>query len=537
LGTIDANGRPESQVLFLKNWLKQNGDVFTRPALVRLEKYLSRNNVTPYPTTFHGEGASEKVVLPSVDDLLSGRIEKFAFARALKDVMNVWFGGSVDRMARETRIPALDLTLYMKGGVLPNDYESVYRIGAAIRHITVEGLANAWIADMHRIALADEEIRDGSPVRDLPYEERRVEMLMYSTALKLGEPYAELQQDHLYYSVATSMYRAMMAGFESATVLETFSDYLATMDGGVKGLERGAQSFEEAKNHILASYLLQIGAHHYARMGRQMKSAVLLKRAADVLEPEVGYNKFAKDYVKRRRIELYEQALMENAKGRADSGLNAGPGVLYQFKVEVVGKLGKLGVEYFENQVFSPLPEALKARPPKATIVVRKKGKSSKSGSGSGSSGGGISIKGVELAHRPKGSEVVLGVDAPGEKRFGGIASAGSAALDSYLSKLNPERRAVVEDFSISSPSVWKVIKGEERTDIVEAAFRAISGGSDASAVSSVVFHSALVKLAYGAGLIDDPSAGKVFKSDPAYTIEAGSTWIFGGQQVPVTKK
>ena len=244
-----------------------------------------------------------------------------------------------------------------------------------------------------------------------------------------------------------------------------------------------------------------------------------------------------KEHAPAELFRLYEQALMENAKGRADSGLNAGPGVLYQFKVEVVGKLGKLGVEYFENQVFSPLPEALKARPPKATIVVRKKGKSSKSGSGSGSSGGGISIKGVELAHRPKGGEVVLGVDAPGEKRFGGVASAGSAALDSYLSKLNPERRAVVEDFSISSPSVWKVIKGEERTDIVEAAFRAISGGSDASAVSSVVFHSALVKLAYGAGLIDDPSAGKVFKSDPAYTIEAGSTWIFGGQQVPVTKK
>ncbi|HPM41764.1 MAG TPA: hypothetical protein PLY45_04960, partial [bacterium] len=211
-------------------------------------------------------------------------------------------------------------------------------------------------------------------------------------------------------------------------------------------------------------------------------------------------------YARQMRVELYKQALLDDAKGRVANGLPIGPNADYRFKKEILMRLAQLKEGYVDEPTAEMFNRSAKASgddgAKKPVVILRKKGGV---GSGSGSAGGNGGVKEIVTKEAQSLSDANAPVAHASEETaaFGDTIIADlKGNVNDFVASLSPDQKVAVDYFKGSSAFLWQDIVDAQRVDLVIRAMNAASSNLG-GAPSPVVFGAALTRLAEHAGMMD----------------------------------
>lgn len=274
VSVFEQRGRRPEDATYLRRFIDSTSSAWTPPAIFRISTMFE--NITPAsPPDVAGEQAARKrrsraekqlpnLSLPTEAQLLTGEISADAFASALNEILEEVFDGDARGMAKTIGVETLDFAKYRGGFVLPKSYKEIVAIGDRLKKVDesfdADGLANAWLADMHAKRLGRDpdaifpEDRIHSPVR------QAAEILVTSVALKLGRiPYS--YGGAISPREAASLARdAIAAGFDERTVVAILGDYFGTREDVFARSGERAKGLVETKHPELAQLYLRMAA-------------------------------------------------------------------------------------------------------------------------------------------------------------------------------------------------------------------------------------------------------------------------------------
>lgn len=178
----------------------------------------------------------------------------------------------------EEQIPPEELSHYIDGSPIPNDYAGVLRFARNLEH-GADRFALAWLSHRWRNSSISNRIEAEARAPD----RLRVDILMHSAGLMLGREECSVRESFALCDAAAYAILAMRAGFEPRVVVDVFVRHGNTVEGFFGGgLMTSGQILRGDAAHLVAM-AQRIQAEHFRRAGDYRRAAVLELEGGDVL--------------------------------------------------------------------------------------------------------------------------------------------------------------------------------------------------------------------------------------------------------------
>ncbi len=311
----ELNGRRPEDLVFLRRFFEDQRYAFSGSAFVSMKSFVNEAPLLTGPAWVARVKDGRQmapVEIPSLGDLLGGRIEPQSFASIVEQVRFLWFGGKLSEMASVAEVGPQELAEYEAGLRLPHRHEQVVRLAHRLG-LDADGLGYAWVAELRRRFRLSQD--------DDPQDARsRAQVLSDAAGLRLGRLPVGLTQELCLKRVVESIRQALVAGLEEQAVYAVFTELCAQYPQLLKDIGLQASRLGRRRRTDRTLIALRLGSLALQSSGELTRAALLESQAGDAIERAMLEGQLSGEQFRGARVRHYEEALrLYKASGGGNS--------------------------------------------------------------------------------------------------------------------------------------------------------------------------------------------------------------------------
>ncbi len=432
--------------------LVQKGVAQDEGAYFRLASLLTAMRKTPsheglsWSTVERGSGQLQPVRIPSMVAVIDGHLPQqyrrgTAFGRVLSDVAYWWYGGEVNRMARDAGLDEPMLQGLIAGRVMLPYYDDVEGVARGLG-IPIHRLDVAWFADRFREELPRRPVVAGEK------STVRTQIIADIAAIRLGQPQRTVGEALAGAEQAIELARFIIsAGIPAETALPLIAGMTSKFERFFDQVSVGVERMRQQNLFDNAAIAHFLAADHFMHL-RQPGLAITMASLGsdDLIMGQRWEMAGVGAHYLRQGLGAYEALYRDVAEAASADGKKLDPRLV-----------------------------------PPGIVVEQMRNKLS-------------ILENAQLS----GRSGAVATDGPA---IGGFASPRPVkSLEEILS--TPARREALEEFQLGAPTLWREIVSSGRAPaIVEEAMAFADPSATSDAIPSVILHGAIRSVAARSGI------------------------------------
>lgn len=300
----ETHGRRPEDLAFLRGFFADHRNAFSLPTYFSLQRYVEEAPLQTGPAWVARVQDGRRfppILLPSLADLLGGRIELGAFSQILEHVRFLWFRGDLEAMANAAEVEAPLLTEYEEGQRQPRHYEEVVRLSHRLG-LDADAVGYAWIAELrHRFKLDGED----NPRDALS----RAQVLTDAAGLRLGRLPVGLTSALSPERVVEAIRQALSAGLEEQAVYAVFTELCLRQPQLFDQLSGSTAQLGRRKRVERGLIALRLASLTLQKKGELSRAALLEALAGDAIGRALRDGRLSGESLRMTQARHYEEAL------------------------------------------------------------------------------------------------------------------------------------------------------------------------------------------------------------------------------------